>query len=149
MAKAALLFNGIGFSFPVVEQAFSWAKQNNGSLVALFLKARHETKEGYIFPSDLDAAQDLQKNEDAEAANMNVLYNNITMLEHKAGNEGIDVTTQVLSDPSNEQILQPLSGCECVFIDDSFGQPGILRVEDIHLEKLLEKIQLPIMKIQV
>ena len=149
MAKAALLFNGIGFSFPVMERAFSWAKQNNGSLLALFLKAKHETREGYIFPSDLDAAQNIQKNADAEAANINVINSNITMLQHSAGSEAIDVTTQLLSDPSGEQITQLLSGCECVFIDDKFDQPGILRVEDIHLEKLLKKIQLPIVKVQV
>jgi len=128
---------------------FSWAKQNNGSLVALFLKAKHETREGYIFPSDLDAAQNLQKNEDAEAANINVINSNITMLQHSASSEDIDLTTQLLSDPSAEQISQPLSDCECVFIDDKFHQPGILRVEDIHLEKLLKKIQLPIVKVQV
>src|SRR5687768_11945414 len=101
MAKAALLFNGIGFSFPLVEHVFSWAKQNNGSLVALFLKAKHVIREGYIFPSDLDAAQNLQKNEDADAASMNVIYSNITMLEHYASSEHINLTTQLLSDPSD------------------------------------------------
>ena len=149
MTKAALLFNGIGFSFPLVERAFSWAKENNGSLIALFLKAKHETREGYIFPSDLDAAQDLQKNKDAEAANMNVIYSNITMLEHNASSEHIDLTTHLLSDPIDEQILKELSGCQCAFIDDKFDQPGILRVKGIHLEKLLQKIQLPIVKVQV
>jgi hypothetical protein len=149
MAKAALLFNGIDFSFATADRAFNWARQNNGSLVALFLRAKHETREGYIFPSDLDAAQNLQKNEDAEAANMNVVYSNITMLEHSAANEHIQLTTQLLSDPSGDQILQQLSGCQCVFIDDQFDQPGILRVEGIHLEKLLKKIQLPIVKVQV
>jgi hypothetical protein len=148
MPKAALLFNGIGFSFPLVERAFNWAKQNNGSLAALFLKAKHEIREGYVFPSDLDAAQDLQKNEDAEAANMKVIYSNITMLQHSAGSEGIDLTTQVLNDPSHDELLQSLTGCERVFVDDKFNEPGILRVEDIHLEKLLKKIQLPVVKVQ-
>lgn len=149
MAKAALLFNGIGFSFPVVERAFGWAKQNNGSLVAFFLKAKHEAREGYIFPSDLDAAQDLQKNEDAEAANMNVIQSNITMLQHSANSEGVNLTTQVLTDPSDDQLLQSLAGCECVFIDNKFDQPGILRIEGIHLEKLLRKNQLPIVEVQL
>lgn len=149
MAKAALFFNGIDFSFATVDRAFSWAKQNNGSLIALFLKAKHETREGYIFPSDLDAAQNLQKNEDAEAASMNVISSNMTMLEHSAANEHVDITLQLLTDPSGDQILQQLPGCECVFINDKFDQPGILRVEDTHLEKLLKKIGLPIIKVQV
>lgn len=149
MTKAALLFNGIGFSFQLVEHALSWAKQNNGSLVAIFLKAKHVSREGYIFPSDLDAAQNLQKNEDADAASTNVIYSNITTLEHSASSEHINLTTQLLSDPSDEQILKQIAGCECLFMDDKFDQPGILRVEGTHLEKLLEKIQVPIVKVQV
>ncbi|MFC0773460.1 hypothetical protein [Terrimonas alba] len=149
MARAALLFNGIGFSFQVEERAFSWAKQNNGSLVALFLKAKHVAREGYIFPSDLDEAQNLQNNEDADAASMRVIYSNITMLEHNASSKHINLTTQLMSDPSEEQILQHISGCECLFMDDKFDQPGILRVEGTHLEKLLKKIQLPIVKVPV
>ena len=149
MEKAALLFNGIGFSFPLVEKAFSWAKENNGSLIALFLKAKHPAKEGYIFPSDLDAAQNLQSNEDAEAANMNVIYSDMTMLEHSAGGEHINLTMQLLNDPSDEEIRQHLSGCECVFIDDKFDQPGIMRIEGAHLEKLMKKIQVPIVKVPV
>ena len=149
MTKAALLFNGIDFSFATADRAFSWAKENNGSLVALFLKAKHETREGYIFPSDLDAAQNLQKNEDAEAANINVIHSNMTMLEHSAGNEHVGLMMQLLSDPTDDQILQQLAGCEYVFIDDKFDQPGILRVDGIHVEKLLKKIQLPVIKVQV
>jgi len=148
MAKAALFFNGIGFSFPLVDHALSWAKQNNGSLVALFLRAKHTIREGYIFPSDLDAAQNLRKNEDAETANMNVIYSNITMLEHSAGSEHIDLTTQLLIDPPGEQVLQQLSGCERLFIDDRIEQPGILRVESIDLKKLLKKVQVPIVIVQ-
>jgi hypothetical protein len=149
MPKAALLFNGIDFSFPLVDQAFEWAKQNNGSLVALFLRAKHETKEGYFFPSDLDAAQDLQKNADAEAANTRVLESNMSMLKHRANGEGIDLTSHLLNDPSDEQIVQQLSDCQRMFIDEKFNEPGILRVKDIHLDKLLDKAGLPIVKVQV
>jgi hypothetical protein len=148
MAKAALLFNGIGYSFPLIEQAFNWTKQNNGSLVALFLKAKHETREGYIFPSDLDAAQNSQKNEDAESANLKIIHSNISMLEHRAASEHIDITTKLLNDPSAEQVLEQLSGCEPVFIDDKIDQSGILRVENIDLEKLLKKARVSIVKVQ-
>jgi hypothetical protein len=148
MTKAALLFNGIGFSFPQVEQAFEWAKKNNGSLKALFLKAKHEIREGYIFPSDLDAAENLNSNEDAEGANMNVINSNIKLLEHSADREHIELSTQLLNAPSEEQVLQQLSGCERLFIDDKIDQPGILRVENIDLEKLLKKAQVPIAIVQ-
>ena len=46
---------------------------------------------------------------------------------------------QLLTDPSDDQLLQQLSGCECAFINDKFDQPGILRIEGSRLEKLLKK----------
>ena len=46
---------------------------------------------------------------------------------------------QLLPDPSDDQLLQQLSGCECAFINDKFDQPGILRIEGSRLEKLLKK----------
>ena len=56
---------------------------------------------------------------------------------------------QLLPDPSDDQLLQQLSGCECAFINDKFDQPGILRIEGSCLEKLLKKNRLSIIKVQV
>jgi hypothetical protein len=147
--KAALLFHGIGFPFPLVERAFSWAKQHKASLIGIFIKAKHESREGYIFPSDLDAAQDLDSNLDAEAANMNVIHSNINMLTHQAAREGVDLRTELLDDPSDDQLLEALAGCQQVFIDTKFEEPGILRLLGKDVINVLKKTDLPIEQVSV
>jgi hypothetical protein len=142
MAKAVLLFNGIGFSFPLIDRAFGWAKQSDRSLVALFLKSKSETPEGYIFPSDLDAAENLSSKEDAGAANNLIINSNIRMLENRAESEDIDLASSLLSDPSEADLLQQFSGCELIFIDEKIDQAGIFTVESIDLKKFLKNTSL-------
>ena len=143
MAKAALIFNGIQLSFPVIDRALGWAKQSNGSLVAVFLKAKSEAKEGYIFPSDLDLAENLASNEEAETNNMKVIDSNIRILEHQAKGEHIELQTLLLTDPTEEELLEQFTACERIFIHEDIYQQGILAVQSIDLKKLLKDPPLP------
>ena len=144
MSKAALLFNGIKFPFPVIDRAFNWAKQDQGSLVAIFLKAEKDTAEGYVFPSDLDAAEDLSENEDATASHENIIQSNIRMLQHRAADEHTELRVVQLTDPSEEVLLDELGGCECVFASDKITETAILTVDSINLEKWLANPPIPV-----
>ena len=148
MAKAALIFNGIQLSFPVIDRAFGWAKQSTGSLVAIFLKAKSKAKEGYIFPSDLDLAENLVSNEEAETNNIKVIDSNIRILEHQASSEHIVLQTQLLTDPTEEELLDQFTGCERIFIHEDIDQQGILAVDSIDLKKLLKDPPVPTEVIQ-
>jgi hypothetical protein len=140
MAKAALLFNGIKFPFNVVDRAISWAKQSKGSLVAIFLKSEKMEKEGYIFPSDFDAAENLAEN---RAANTNlslIIDSNIRILEHQAIGEHIEVRTALLTNPTDEELLDQLGGSEYIFTSKEIGEPGALTSDSSSLKKLLKDL---------
>lgn len=143
MAKAAIIFNGIQLSFPVIDRAFVWAKQSNGSLLAIFLKAKSEAKEGYIFPSDLDSAENLTSNEEAETNHIKVIDSNIRILEHQASSEHIELQTQLLTDPTEEELMEHFTGCERIFIQKKIDQQGILAVDSIDLKRLLKNPPVP------
>ena len=56
MSTATLLFTGVALPYHVVDYAINWAKENEGSLRALFLIPERMPEEGYPFPNDLGAA---------------------------------------------------------------------------------------------
>jgi hypothetical protein len=140
MAKAALLFNGIKFPFNVVDRAINWAKQSKGSLVAIFLKSEKMEKEGYVFPSDLDAAENLAEN---SAANTNlslIIDSNIRILEHQAIGEQIEVRTALLTNPTDEELLDQLGGSEYIFTSKEIEEPGALTSASNSLKKILKDL---------
>ncbi len=148
MGKAVMIFNGLHFYFPVAERAFNWAKQSNGSVVALFLRAGHEAKKGYFFPSDLGAAENLATNEDADADNTKVIESNIRLLKHQAINEHAELVVQLVSNPSEEELLLQLNSCEIIFMQGYANEHENLPVDGIDTEKLLKNITIPIEIIQ-
>lgn len=134
-----ILFNGIRFPFAVAERAIAWAKQNHSDLMGLFIRSADETKEGYIFPSDLDAAEDLTDEQDAENANIAVIQKNIDILKTMADSDDVPCTNQVLIDPDKAELKDLIKGKDKVFVDDHFDSPGILKYTDIELNELIKK----------
>ncbi len=144
MAKAAMLFNGIRYSFEVVDQAFNWAKLNNGILTAIFLRAKSDPGEGYIFPSDLDAAENLYTTDDSNAGHIAISDSNIRLLQHAAAVENIKVHSVTLIDPSRQQLLHELEGSECIFTSDDIHESGTLTVDSINIKKFLANAPVPV-----
>ncbi len=144
MAKAAMLFNGIRYSFGVVDKAFSWAKSNKGALVAIFLRAKDEPHEGYIFPSDLDAAENLNTSQESKDSLIGIIHSNTRLLEHAATAESIKVYTAILIDPNEVQLLNELDGSECIFTSNDIHETGTLTVDSINMKKFIEKSAVPV-----
>jgi hypothetical protein len=144
MAKAAMIFNGLRFSFSATDRAVNWAKQHNGSIVAIFLKVGKEAKEGYLFPSDLDEAENLSTNEDADAADMKVIESNMQMLEHQALNEHIELSTHLLIDPSEEAFQLLLDDCDIIFMHAFDKDHEDFPVAGIDVNKLLKNVTVPV-----
>ena len=139
MAKSILLFNGIYYSFTAVSRAFAWAKQTGGSLEAIFLRSENEEAEGYGFPSDLDAAEDLNSNQDAENEDDRIIHHHMEMLERNAAEEKIDLKTLLLVDPTIPELHAKCSGAEKVFIPRKFEIKGTLSV-DIDIDDLTKHL---------
>lgn len=139
-----MVFNGIRYSFQVVDEAFNWARTNNGILTAVFLRAKSDAGEGYIFPSDLDAAENLYTTDDSNAAHVAISDSNIRLLQHAAGIENIKVHSVTLIDPNREQLLHELDGSECIFTSDDIHESGTLTVDSINIKKFLGKSPVPV-----
>jgi hypothetical protein len=144
MVKAAMVFNGIRYSFQVVDEAFNWARANKGVITAIFLRSKSDAGEGYIFPSDLDAAENLYTTDDSNAAHIAIIDSNIRLLQHAAAIENIQVHSVTLVDPNREQLLGELAGSECIFTSDDIHESGTLTVESINMKKFLGKPPVPV-----
>ena len=136
MTTALVIFNGIRFPIYLANHAIKWAKKNGASLQALFIRAKTEIKEGYIYPSDLDAAEDLEDTDDAVEDDEKIIQSQIKLLEDMAKTENIPFKSELLIDPSREDILDRTKSAAILFIDEDFDEAGILSVSSIDLEDL-------------
>ncbi len=144
MKKALVIFNGISFPYYLVDHALAWAKKNDAGLHALFIKAENEVEEGYVFPSDLDAAEALSDSEDAEEGDEHVIASQIKLLGDMAKTEDIPFTSELLTDPSLEDILAIARGQDLLFIDHNFNELGILTATEFSLKELIKKTPCPV-----
>ena len=142
MPQAILLFNGIYFSFTAVTRAFAWARQAGGTIEAIFLKAKNEDEEGYGFPSDIDEAENLYTNKDAESADEQIILNHMRMLEREAVVERIALKTSLMVDPPMSELLAKCAQAEFVFIPRKLERKDLLCI-DIDVAQLGKNIKVP------
>jgi hypothetical protein len=139
MEKAYIIFNGIQYPFPVVEAAISWARQSKAMLAALFIRAQDSPAEGYLFPSDLDAAEKVSTTDDANASHEAVLESNIRMLENEAARHDIPLDVKMLTEPSDEDMAGELTDASMIFAADNLEKQGILTVDSIDWARILHE----------
>ena len=142
MPQAIIFFNGIYFSFTAVTRAFAWARQTGGTIEAIFLKAKNEEDEGYGFPSDLDEAENLYTNKDAENADEQIIQNHMRMLEREAAVERIPLKTSLLIDPSMSELLAKCGQAELVFIPRKLERKDLLCI-DIDIAQFSKNMKVP------
>lgn len=140
MKQCLIIFNGIRFSHSLIEKAFSWAKQNSGNISVLFL-ASHETEDQYAFPSDLDAAQNVTDKRDAEQSDMRVIESQIQLLENMAKMEGVECKTEIMVDPSLDDVVAKAKGAGVVYVDArEEDEASLMEVRTFKMKELMEKL---------
>lgn len=139
MEKAHIIFNGIQYSFPVAEAAISWARRGKATLVALFVRAKDAPAEGYLFPSDLDAAENVNTKDEASASYEAVLNSNISMLENEAKRHEVMVEVKTLTEPTDDDMLKELADTSMIFAPDNLERQGILSVDSIDWARILHE----------
>lgn len=142
MPQAILLFNGIFFSFTTVSRAFAWARQSGGTIDAIFLQAKNEEEEGYGFPSDIDGAENLYTNKDAENEDEQIIRNHMRILEREAADETITLKTSLLIDPPMSELLAKCAGADIVFIPRKLEKNELLCI-DMDIAHFCENIKAP------
>ena len=144
MKTALVIFNGIRFPFYLADHVVAWAKKNDATLHALFIKAKHREKEGYVFPSDIDAAEDLTGTEDIEQGDALVIRSQMKLLDDMAKTENIPFKSELLTDPYLEDILETAKSSDILFIDADYNEAGILSVDSFTMNDLVKKSSCPV-----
>lgn len=146
MKTALVIFNGIQFPFTLAEQAIAWAKTNDAGIEALFLVGE-EPGEGYGFPSDLNAAENLTDKEDAEKDNLRIVRSQVKLLEDMAKTDNVSCRAELLIDPELGEVMVRAKNAELLFIDAEYTNTGLLSVTSFDLEDLVDQSPCPVEKV--
>lgn len=148
MQAVAMVFNGIHFEQAVAKKAFAYAQQSQSPVIALFVKATREKPEGYGFPSDLDAAETLATNTEADQDDKKIIESNIRMLEHEAVIQKIALQCQLLENPSEEQFNAVVRDCAILFIQ-GHDEHGSETLAGIDVKKMIQSVSVPVEIVRV
>lgn len=143
MKKGYIIFNGIRFPYYLVDHAIAWAEKNKAALYAIFLKGVEE-EEGYLFPSDLDAAEKLMNKEDAEKDDEALIKDDMKLLFDMAKSKGVEIQAEELNDPSLDQALKKVKDAAIVFIDANADPEDIAAPTKFTLNDLVGKLGVPV-----
>lgn len=117
MNIATLLLTGAAIPYHVIDYAINWAKDNEGSLRALFVVPGKMPEEGYFFPSDLDAAENMTREEDVERGLKNIVEDEIRFIEKRCKASHIPVQSEVMFSPPVQKVVSRVTDSDVIFID--------------------------------
>ena len=117
MSIATLLLTGAALPYHVVDYAINWAKDNEGSLRALFLIPGRMPEEGYPFPNDLDEAEDMTNEDDAEHGLQKIVQDEIRFIEKRCKASHIPVQAEVLFSPAVQKVVSRVNDSDVIFVD--------------------------------
>jgi hypothetical protein len=135
--KALIIFNGIQFHYYHVDHAIDWAVKNNGELLGLFIHSNKEPREGYIFPSDIDPAENLYNKSDAEKSNEKVIHEQVKLFTDMAKGKNIPVYTEELLNPSLEDVVEITDRADILFVDADYDKAALLACTHFPLKKIV------------
>ena len=117
MSIATLLLTGAALPYHVIDYAINWAKDNEGSLRALFVVPGKLPDEGYPFPNDLDEAEEITGERDAEKGLKNIIHDEIRFIEKRCKASHIPVQSEVMYSPAVQKIVSRVKDSDVIFID--------------------------------
>ena len=139
MKRALLIFNGIKYPYALADKAVAWAKKNSLPLHAIFLSGK-EREEQYPFPSDLDAAQNNTDKDDAEYGDLLVVESRIRLLEGTAEAEGVQCSTEIMIEPSLDEVLDKTKDAEAIFVTADHVDDVPMTVTAFSIKELVERL---------
>lgn len=143
MSSTAVIFSGLAFSYTALDLAIAWAQEHRSDLQVLFLK-EEPVEEGYIFPSDIDAAEALTGEADARQDDNQLIQGKIKLIHDKAHAAGVSYTTQVMTDPSINNILALTTNADKIFVDVGTHDRREAADRLFNPEELVEKAVCPV-----
>jgi hypothetical protein len=144
MKTAFVIINGIQFPYSLVDHAIDWAKREGGNLYALFLSDAGEVPEGYVFPSDIDLAETLNNEEDAEKDTAVIIGHQMKLFSDTAKTKDISAQSESMIDPALTDVLEKASKATLLFIPAGFDETELSAVTHFNLQELVDKAPCPV-----
>jgi hypothetical protein len=117
MSIATLLLTGAALPYHVIDYAINWAKDNEGSLRALFLVPGKMPEEGYPFPNDLDEAEELTGEMEVEKGLKNIVQEEIRFIEKRCKASHIPVQSEIMYSPGIQKVVSKVNDSDVIFVD--------------------------------
>ena len=122
MSIATLLLTGAALPYHVIDYAINWAKDNEGSLRALFVVPGKMPEEGYPFPNDLDEAEQITRGKDVERGITNIVQEEIRFIEKRCKASHIPVKAEVMYSPAIQKVISRVNDSELIFVDENIEE---------------------------
>jgi hypothetical protein len=139
MKTALVIVNGLKLPYFLTDRSIAWAKQEGGSLQALFLSSGKEMPEGYIYPSDINSAQEITDERDAEIESLKILHDEMKLFKSMLKAAGVTGGAEMLNDPTLEEVLDKAAGYELLFIAPGYGETSQLAITRFSMQDLIDE----------
>ena len=116
MASVLLVFSGVSFSYALLDKGIARAKEQQADLVVLFLR-EEPVDEGYGFPSDIDAAENLTNEAEVQQDDRNLLEGKIEIVRSRAKEAQLTCNIHVSNEYSENFILAIAGDAALILID--------------------------------
>ncbi len=143
MKSVLIIFGGISFPYSLTEKAVAWSKNADATLHTLFIVGK-ETEEGYPFPSDLDAAESFTNKEDVIQDDVEIIRSQMKFMRDSGRAEKISVKSDILVDPSLEEVLEKLRGAKMMFINATYEETASLSDLSFDIRDLIDQAPCPV-----
>lgn len=120
MKSVLVIFNGIKFPYYLMEYSIAQAKGHSASLHVLFVTAKEEKEEGYVFPSDLSQTETLTDSEDALQDDRKIIRHNMKLATDMAAGENVPCTTEILPGSSLAETITVVNKFDLVCLDSDY-----------------------------
>jgi hypothetical protein len=113
-------------------------------LLGIFLRGKEERREGYAFPSDLDAAEKGISEGETLEEDKEIVSHNSDVISRMAKFDGIDFESKIIENPKMEGLVQIFEGADLVVVDKGFDSELLLDAHKITLNGILENGKVPV-----
>jgi len=117
MSKGIFLVNGVRISYHLIEAAIHWAKENDGTLMGVYIFSDEENAESYGFPSDIEKVETDVSEGEAEAELETLISKNRQYAEKQCALNNIPVKTIQLKNPDQDTLEDYLETADVLWLD--------------------------------
>lgn len=144
MKTAFVVIDGIKFPYFLVDKAIEWARQEGGKLNGLFLMSGTEVPEGYVFPSDIDLAEEITDANDTRN-NSTVLFDDFMRLfESSCLAKGVSCHSELMIAPSLKEVVEKTKQATILMLSPQYGDPSLLGITGFNLQELADQSFCPV-----